>query len=117
MLRGKQRQVARSPRFPLDNSSKLMDFPPMAYNLGKHFEDIIRRLRATGRYQNDSEVIRAGLRLLEDHEFAPAALELELVKSLDSPVRPIEKNWARRMKRAARRLRKQRPAPGESRAA
>jgi antitoxin ParD1/3/4 len=44
----------------------------MAYNLGKHFEELIRRLRATGRYQNDSEILRAGLRLLEDQEFAPA---------------------------------------------
>jgi putative addiction module CopG family antidote len=80
----------------------------MAYNLGKHFDELIRRLRATGRYQNDSEVIRAGLRLLEDHEFAPAALELELIKSLRSPVRPLEKNWAARMKREARQLLKQR---------
>ena len=75
----------------------------MAYNLGKHFEELIRRLRSTGRYQNDSEILRAGLRLLEDREFAPAALELELVQSLDSPVRPLEKRWAARMKREARR--------------
>jgi len=81
----------------------------MAYNLGKHFDELIRRLRATGRYQNDSEVLRAGLRLLEDQEFAPAALELELIKSLNSPVRPLEKNWAAKMKREARRLAKQRP--------
>ena len=78
----------------------------MGHNLGKHFEEVIRRLRATGRYQNDSEVLRAGLRLLEDKEFAPVALELELIKSLDSPVRPLEKNWAAKMKREARRLAK-----------
>jgi len=79
----------------------------MAYNLGKHFEELIRRLRATGRYQNDSEVLRAGLRLLEEREFAPAELELELLKSLDSPIRPLEKNWAAKMKREARALLKQ----------
>jgi putative addiction module CopG family antidote len=88
----------------------------MGYNLGKHFEELIRRLRATGRYQNDSEVLRAGLRLLEDQEFAPAALELELLKSLDSPVRPLEKNWAAKMKREARRLLKQ-PSRSQRRAA
>jgi putative addiction module CopG family antidote len=81
-----------------------MHHAAMAYNLGEHFEELIRRLRATGRYQNDSEILRAGLRLLEDMEFAPAALELELVKSLNSPVRPLEKNWAAKMKREARRL-------------
>ena len=80
----------------------------MAYNLGKHFDEVIRRLRATGRYQNDSEVIRAGLRLLEEAEFAPAALEIELIKSLNSPVRLLEKNWSARMKREARRLLKHR---------
>jgi antitoxin ParD1/3/4 len=79
----------------------------MAYNLGKHFEEMIRRLRATGRYQNDSEVLRAGLRLLEEREFAPAELELELVKSLDSPIRPLEKNWASKLKREGRALLKE----------
>ena len=37
-----------------------------------------------------------------------AALELELIKSLRSPVRPLEKRWAARMKREARQLLKQR---------
>ena len=33
-----------------------------------HFEQVIDRFIATGRFNNKSEVIRAGLRLLEDHE-------------------------------------------------
>lgn len=33
-----------------------------------HFEHVIERFIATGRFNNKSEVIRAGLRLLEEHE-------------------------------------------------
>ena len=33
-----------------------------------HFERLIDRFVASGRFNNKSEVIRAGLRLLEDHE-------------------------------------------------
>ena len=33
-----------------------------------HFEQVIERFIATGRFNNKSEVIRAGLRLLEEHE-------------------------------------------------
>ena len=32
-----------------------------------HFENLIDRFIASGRYNNKSEVIRAGLRLLEEH--------------------------------------------------
>ena len=38
-----------------------------------HFEALIDRLIASGRFNNKSEVIRAGLRLLEDHEAKAAA--------------------------------------------
>ena len=33
-----------------------------------HFERLIDRFVASGRFNNKSEVIRAGLRLLEEHE-------------------------------------------------
>ena len=38
-----------------------------------HFEALINRFVATGRFNNKSEVIRAGLRLLEDHEAKASA--------------------------------------------
>jgi antitoxin ParD1/3/4 len=38
-----------------------------------HFEKLIDRLLASGRFNNKSEVIRAGLRLLEEHEATTAA--------------------------------------------
>ena len=36
--------------------------------LTKHFEELIARLVASGRYNNSSEVVRAGLRILEAEE-------------------------------------------------
>ena len=39
----------------------------------KHFEELIRRLVASGRCNNSSEVVRAGLRLLEAEEKALGA--------------------------------------------
>ena len=37
-------------------------------NLGPHFDRFVQEKLAEGRYQNASEVVRAGLRLLEDVE-------------------------------------------------
>ena len=39
-----------------------------SYTLGNHFETLVRDLLATGRYASASEVVRDGLRLLEDRE-------------------------------------------------
>lgn len=39
---------------------------PTSIALSSHFEAFIRQQIASGRYNNASEVVRAGLRLLED---------------------------------------------------
>jgi len=39
-------------------------------SLGDHFEKFAHEQISQGRYQNVSEVVRAGLRLLEDYEMA-----------------------------------------------
>ena len=47
-----------------------------------HFDEMIDRFIASGRFNNRSEVIRAGLRLLEDHEvkaLAPSREDLTAV--------------------------------------
>jgi putative addiction module CopG family antidote len=41
--------------------------------LTKHFEELIARLVASGRYNNSSEVVRAGLRILDAEEKSVAA--------------------------------------------
>jgi putative addiction module CopG family antidote len=41
--------------------------------LTKHFEELIARLVASGRYNNSSEVVRAGLRILDAEEKALGA--------------------------------------------
>jgi antitoxin ParD1/3/4 len=41
---------------------------PSSYTLGSRFEAFVKGLVETGRYNNASEVLRDGLRLLEDRE-------------------------------------------------
>lgn len=38
--------------------------------LGNHYEEFVQKQLESGRYNNASEVVRAGLRLLEDYEVA-----------------------------------------------
>jgi antitoxin ParD1/3/4 len=41
---------------------------PSSYTLGRRFEALVKELVDSGRYNNASEVLRDGLRLLEDRE-------------------------------------------------
>lgn len=53
-------------------------------SLGDHFQTFIDRQIADGRYSSASEVVRAGLRLLEDQETKLAALRAALVEGEES---------------------------------
>jgi antitoxin ParD1/3/4 len=55
---------------------------PTSIALSPHFEEFIRRQVNSGRYNNVSEVIRAGLRMLEDAETRQAMLQDELRKNV-----------------------------------
>jgi len=47
-------------------------------SLGNHFEDFVDNKVSSGRYKNASEVIRAGLRMLEDEETRITSLKKEI---------------------------------------
>jgi antitoxin ParD1/3/4 len=73
--------------------------------IGDHFEDFIDNKIASGRYKNASEVIRAGLRLLEDEEIKILALKREISEGIKSgpansfnPQKHLEKLKAKRKK-------------------
>ena len=70
-------------------------------NLGQHFDSFVEEQLATGRFQNASEVVRAGLRLLEDQEATLAGRRAELQRSINEafddprPTLPVGDVFAR----------------------
>ncbi|MBR5847121.1 MAG: type II toxin-antitoxin system ParD family antitoxin [Bacteroidaceae bacterium] len=54
--------------------------------LGTYFENFIRTKVEQGRYNNASEVIRAGLRLLEESESQLQELKMAIADGMDSGI-------------------------------
>ena len=60
-------------------------------SLGDHFSDFVDRQLAGGRYGSASEVVRAALRLLEEHEIRLEALRVALIEGEQSgPLQPFD---------------------------
>lgn len=55
-------------------------------SLGDYFDAFIRKSISNGRYKNTSEVIRAGLRLLEEEESKVTALKNAIQEGIDSGI-------------------------------
>jgi len=55
-------------------------------SLGDYFDQFVQAQVSVGRYKNDSEVIRAGLRLLENEESKAIALKNAIQEGLSSPI-------------------------------
>lgn len=54
--------------------------------LGDYFENFVENKISEGRYKNASEVIRAGLRLLEEEENRIVALKAAIKEGIDSGI-------------------------------
>ncbi|MFM0053721.1 type II toxin-antitoxin system ParD family antitoxin [Caballeronia grimmiae] len=73
---------------------------PTSFALGSHFEQFIKAQLDGGRYNNASEIVRAGLRLLEEQEKLHA-IQLEELRAAiragfeSGPSIPIEEAAAR----------------------
>ena len=76
------------------NLVTLVKFKRMGKNtsvsLGDHFESFVEQSIEQGRYSNASEVIRAGLRLLEEEESRFNALKNAIQEGLDSGFIPFD---------------------------
>jgi antitoxin ParD1/3/4 len=79
-----------------------------SYSIGKHFEDLIDSLIESGRYATASEVLRDGLRLIEEREERRKAkleaLRAEIQKGFDSgPAEEVDvAEWIKTIKARGR---------------
>lgn len=55
-------------------------------SLGNYFENFVENRISEGRFKNASEVIRAGLRLLEDEENKITALRKAITEGVESGI-------------------------------
>jgi len=78
-----------------------------SYTIGKHFESFIEKLIESGRYSTASEIIRDGLRLIEEREQSREAklqaLRAAIQEGLDSPSEEVDiDEWIEDVKRRGR---------------
>jgi antitoxin ParD1/3/4 len=66
-----------------------------SFSIGEHFSAFVETQIGQGRYNSASDVVRAGLRLLEEQETKLAALRAALIEGEESGVsnRKVEDIW------------------------
>jgi antitoxin ParD1/3/4 len=67
-----------------------------SFSIGEHFSKFVEAQVGQGRYSSASDVVRAGLRLLEEQEIRLAALRAALIEGEQSGVssRNVRNIWA-----------------------
>ncbi|MEE9394639.1 MAG: type II toxin-antitoxin system ParD family antitoxin [Planctomycetota bacterium] len=71
-----------------------------SFILGEHFDTFVASQIAVGRYANATDVIRSGLRLLEEHEQKVEALRNALIAGEESGVAgPLDMNKIKKQAR------------------
>jgi len=62
--------------------------------LGKQLESYIQQLVDTGRYGSKSEVLREGVRLVQDRETRLAALDASIMRGIaDAALQSVQMQW------------------------
>lgn len=65
--------------------TKTLRMKNTSISLGNYFDEFVRSQISAGRYKNVSEVVRAGLRLLENEESKAIALRNAIEEGMNSP--------------------------------
>ena len=77
----------------------------MKVTLTKELETLVKEKVKSGRYADESDVVRDALRALEQRDdFESPALEAALLEGVRSPHRPFGKSTLDRIRKAARNL-------------
>lgn len=77
----------------------------MKVTLTKELETLVQEKVRSGRYADESDVVRDALRVLEQRDdFESPALEAALLEGVRSPHRPHGKSTLERIRKAARNL-------------
>lgn len=80
---------------------------PSSYTLGRRYEAMIKKLVTSGRYASASEVLRDGLRLIEEREQIRAAKLSHLKRAIkeglaSGPSEPLDMTAIKREARAVK---------------
>jgi antitoxin ParD1/3/4 len=81
-----QENFALIPIFGIFDKISIQMNKSTSISLGKYFDQFVQSRISEGRFKNVSEVIRAGLRLLEEEENKVIALKKAIQEGIDSGI-------------------------------